>query len=105
MCDIRTLCRKNQAHISHCANCQTVYIWHNNLVLNFTPQEFQLFYESLEHQQFHDCSMTFPDGEERVVVHSPYRDISFTFTKQEWRDMKEAMSEAILLQQVYELIR
>jgi hypothetical protein len=49
--------------------------------------------------------MMFPDGEERVIVHSPCRDISFTFTEQEWLNMKEAMNEAILLQQVYELIR
>lgn len=105
MCDIRTLCAKNQAHISHCTNCQTVYIWHNNLVLNFTPPDFQLFCETLEQQEFYDCSMMFPDGEERVVVHSPCRDISFTFTQPEWLNMKEALQEAVLLQQVYELIR
>lgn len=105
MCDIRTLCTKNQAHISHCTNCQTIYIWHNNLLLNFSPQDFQLFCDTLEHQEFYDCCMMFPDGEERVVVHSPCRDISFTFTQQEWLNMKEALNEAILLQQVYELIR
>jgi hypothetical protein len=49
--------------------------------------------------------MMFPDGEERVVVHSPCRDISFTFTQPEWENMKEALNEAVLLQQVYELIR
>ncbi|SFO23461.1 hypothetical protein SAMN05428949_4592 [Chitinophaga sp. YR627] len=105
MCDIRPLWNKNKAQISHCANCQTVYIWHNNLILNFTPKDFQLFHETLEHQDFYDCSMMFPDGEERVIVHSPCRDISFTFTLQEWLDMKEAMGEAVLLQQVYDLIR
>ncbi|MBW8688055.1 DUF6686 family protein [Chitinophaga rhizophila] len=105
MCSIRPLCNKNNAHISHCANCQTVYIWHNNLLLNFTPQDFQLFYETMQQQDFYDCSVTFPDGEERIIVHSPCRDISFTFNLQEWLDMKEAMNEAILLQQVYDLIR
>lgn len=105
MCDIRPLCIKNRAHISHCANCQTVYIWHNNIVLNFTPKDFQLFHEAMERQDFYDCSMMFPDGEERVVVHSPCRDISFTFTLPEWLNMKDAMNEAMLLQQVYDLIR
>jgi hypothetical protein len=105
MCDIKTLCIKNQAHISHCAHCQTVYIWHNNLLLNFSPKDFQLFHETLLQQRFYDCCMLFPDGEERVVVHSPCRDISFTFTQAEWQDMRDAMEEAVLMQQVYELIR
>jgi hypothetical protein len=64
-----------------------------------------LFYETIQSQEFYDCSMLFPDGEERIIVHSPCRDISFTFTHTEWIDMKEAMNEAILLQQVYDLIR
>ncbi|QHS60940.1 DUF6686 family protein [Chitinophaga agri] len=105
MCSIRQLCNKNSAQISHCANCQTVYIWHNNLLLNFSPHDFQLFHETMQQQEFYDCSMMFPDGEERIIVHSPCRDISFTFTQPEWMDMKEAMNQAILLQQVYDLIR
>lgn len=105
MCDIRTLCIKNQAQVSHCVHCQTVFIWHNNLLLNFTPQDFQAFRETMNRQDFYDCCMPFPDGEERVIIHAPSKDISFTFTKDEFADLRDAIDEALLLQQVYELIR
>ncbi|MVT09812.1 DUF6686 family protein [Chitinophaga tropicalis] len=104
MCNIRTLCSKKNAHISHCAHCRTVYIWHNNLMLNFTPHDFLQFRNMLERQDFYDCCMLFPDGEERVIVNAPCKDISFTFTQQEWIELREAIAESILMQEVYELI-
>lgn len=105
MCEIRTLCIKNQAHISHCTHCQTMYIWHNNLMLNFAPEDFQQFRQMLSRQEFYDCCMLFPDGEERVIIHAPTKDVSFTFTRAEWLDLKEAMDESFLMKEVYELIR
>lgn len=105
MCEIRTLCIKNQTHISHCTHCQTMYIWHNNLMLNFTPDDFQIFREMLRLQEFYDCCMLFPDGEERMIINAPCKDISFTFTRGEWLDLKEAMDESFLMKEVYELIR
>jgi hypothetical protein len=105
MCDIKTLCIKNQAHISQCSHCQTMYIWHSNLMLNFTPETFEEFREILFRQEFHDCCMLFPDGEERVIIHAPWRDLSFTFTYTELRDLKEAIDESLLMREVYALIR
>lgn len=105
MCDIRTLCIKNTAQISHCMHCQTVFIWHSNLLLNFSPQDFQFFRETMNRQDFVDCCMVFPDGAERVIIHAPCKDISFTFTQDEFNDLRDAIDEALLLQQVYELIR
>ncbi|SEW02583.1 hypothetical protein SAMN05428988_1375 [Chitinophaga sp. YR573] len=105
MCAIRTLCIKNEAHISHCTHCQTMYIWHNNLMLNFTPEDFEEFRYILNRQEFHDCCLLFPDGEERVIVHAPCRDISFTFTRGQLEDLKAAMDESFLMKEVYELIK
>ena len=81
MCDLRTLCIKEQAQISHCIHCQTIYIWHNNLLLNLSPQDFRYFKETMNRQAFDDCCMVFPDGEERVIIHAPCKDISFTFSQ------------------------
>jgi hypothetical protein len=74
-------------------------------MLNFTPQDFMLFREMIDRQDFYDCCMLFPDGEERVIVNPPCKDISFTFTQREWLDLKEAIAEAVLMQEVYELIK
>lgn len=73
-------------------------------MLNFTPQDFLQFRNMLERQDFYDCCMLFPDGEERVIVNAPCKDISFTFTQQEWIELREAIAESILMQEVYELI-
>ena len=74
-------------------------------MLNFTPQNFLQFRNMLEQQDFYDCCMLFPDGEERIIVNAPCKDISFTFTQQEWIDLREAIAESVLMQEVYELIR
>jgi hypothetical protein len=74
-------------------------------MLNFTPEDFEQFRYILNRQEFHDCCLLFPDGEERVIVHAPCRDISFTFTRGQLLDLKEAMDESFLMKEVYELIK
>ncbi len=104
MCETRTLARKEQAFIGHCINCKTVYLWHGNLLLHFTPDEFVQFSTTLHRHEFCEYSMPFPDEEERVILHSPCQDVSFTFTKTEWTILKSTVDEAVMMQQVYALI-
>ena len=104
MCENRTLAQVAQAHISQCTYCKAVFLWHNNLLLNFSQDDFAQFSQSLHQRDFDDYSVPFPDGEDRVIMHSPCQDISFTFTRPEWTDMRAAVSEALLMQQVYALI-
>jgi hypothetical protein len=104
MCENRTLAQVAQAHISQCTNCKTVFLWHNNLLLNFPQEDFEQFSRALQQRQFDDYCVPFPDGEERVIMHSPCPDISFSFSRTEWTDMRAAVSEALLMQQVYALI-
>jgi hypothetical protein len=104
MCENRTLAQVAQAHISQCTYCKTVFLWHNNLLLNFPQEDFVQFSHALQQRVFDDYCVPFPDGEERVIMHSPSPDISFSFTRAEWTDMRAAVSEALLMQQVYALI-
>lgn len=104
MCENRTLAQVAQAHISQCMNCKAVFLWHGNLLLNFSQDDFVQFSQALHKRDFGDYSVPFPDQEDRVIMHSPCQDISFTFTRSEWADMKAAVNEALLMQQVYALI-
>ncbi len=104
MCENRNLAQVGLAHISQCMYCKTVFLWHGNLLLHLTQDDFKLFRDSLHQRDFDDYSVPFPDQEERVIMHSPCQDISFTFTRPEWTDMKAAVDEAWLMQQVYALI-
>ncbi|SEK45461.1 hypothetical protein SAMN04488505_101231 [Chitinophaga rupis] len=104
MCETRILSRKGQMRIGHCVHCKTVFLWHGNVLLHFTPNDFVQFSETLGHREFCDHSLPFPDDEERVIIHTPCQDISFTFTKAEWETLRAAVEEALLMQQVYALI-
>lgn len=104
MCDTRTLAQTGQAHISQCQHCKMIFLWHGNLLLSFAPDDFLQFRTTLHQRKFDDYALPFPDAAERVIMHSPCHDISFTFTKAEWADMLAAVEEALLMQQVYALI-
>jgi hypothetical protein len=104
MCDTRILARKEQAYISQCTHCKTIYLWHGNLLLNFRPDDFSLFREALYQREFCECATPFPDEEERVIIHSPVHDVSFTFSKAEWQNLQSVVDEALLMHQVYALL-
>ena len=104
MCQTQILSQKGASFISHCPDCQMINIWNNNLMLYFTPQQFDSFNDFITNLVFSERSFPFPDGEERVILCTPNRDINFVFTLQEYRELSEAMEEAVYLRQVYQLL-
>ncbi|WP_237073502.1 DUF6686 family protein [Mucilaginibacter mali] len=104
MCETRVLSQQGSAIISHCADCQTVFIWHNNLVLNFTRNQFADFRRFADDMDFDDRALPFPDGYDRAVLRTPHNDINFAFTLGEWDNFKQAMDEAAYMLEVYSLM-
>ncbi|HEU4555868.1 MAG TPA: hypothetical protein VFS25_23690 [Chitinophaga sp.] len=104
MCETRMLAHKGHTHIGHCMQCKTVFLWHGNVLLNFTPDDFIHFSKALNRGKFSECALPFPDNQERVIVHTPCYDISFTFTRAEWEVMVATVQEALLMQEVYTLV-
>jgi hypothetical protein len=41
---------------------------------------------------------------DRAVLKTPVDHINFTFTLEEWEDLKDAMDEAMYMQKVFDLI-
>ena len=101
MCETRILTQKGQSVISHCADCGMINIWHQNLMLCFTPEQFSSFHRFTQEMEFDDRCFPFPDGSERVVLCTPNRDINFVFTDTEWDDFNAAMLEAMYMMEVY----
>ena len=104
MCETKILTQKGSTVISHCADCGMLNIWHQNLMLCFTPEQFGQFKVFTRELEFDDRSFPFPDGSERLVLCTPNRDINFVFTETEWDDFNEAMVEASYLIEVYNTI-
>lgn len=86
MCENRILSQRGQTIISHCQACGMLNIWHQNLLLALTPEQFNSFRKFTEELDFEERSHPFPDGTERAILCTPNRDINFVFTWDEWQD-------------------
>ncbi|WP_110587374.1 DUF6686 family protein [Mucilaginibacter sp. Mucisp86] len=104
MCDAKILSQKGTSVVSRCSECQCLFIWHHNLILSFTPDQFIQFKNFAIDLDFGDHSFPFPDGQERVVMRTPVNDIQLTFTVDEWEDFHASMDEAIYMQEIYAMV-
>ena len=104
MCQKITLSKKGVAHISYCSQCKFIYIWHHNIMLTFSITQFKAFKKHTESPDFNEDFYSFPDGENRLILHTPNSDICFSFTEDEWTNFYAAMEEAEYMQEVYQLI-
>lgn len=84
--------------------CKALTLWHRNVVLNFTPAQFNIFKDFTERLDVQDCLFPFPDGEERLILRTPNTDISFAFTTDEWNNFHLSMGEAAYMQSIYKII-
>jgi hypothetical protein len=104
MCDAKILSQKGAAMISRCSDCRGLFIWNNNVVLNFTAEQFNKFRNFTRDLIIDDYTLPFPDGNDRVVMRTPAADVNLTFTPTEWQDFNAAMEEATHMLAVYELM-
>lgn len=105
MCKTRILSSRDQTIVSGCMGCGTFYLWHNNLLINFSAEAFQEFRKMVNELPFYKNSLPFPDEEERVIVHTPHEDICFAFDYEEFELFKMAIDEALYMNEVYTLMR
>jgi hypothetical protein len=104
MCEAKNLSKKGMSIVSQCPESKLISIWHNNLILNFTPRQFNNFRTVAQKFDFDERSRPFPDNQVRAVLKTPVDHVNFTFTVDEWEDFLDAMDEAFYMQQVLELI-
>lgn len=104
MCDTRTLSSSNSVFISHCVGCRSIFLWHDNLIVGFTPEQFHSFRNLISNYEFEDGAVPFPDDAERVLVRLPSKDFSMAFTEEEWEVLREVVNEALYMHQVHELL-
>ncbi|MDQ4141646.1 MAG: hypothetical protein M3142_14145 [Bacteroidota bacterium] len=105
MCEILILSCKNATTISQCLHCQTIFLWHNNLLLSFTQAEFLSFQKVTTQFDFTEHSLPFPDNINRLVIQLPQQQVGFAFTNEEWEDLLTVIRESLLMQEVYEAMR
>lgn len=90
--------------VSQCLHCHVLFIWHQNLLLSFTPEKFKSFRRTINSIEYEAHSNYFPDGKERAIVSTPNPEISFAFTSDEWTVFKDALNEGAYMQEIYALM-
>lgn len=105
MCKTRILSCKDRTIISQCVDCSEISLWHNNLLLNFSVDDFLDFQQVVNSQCFDDCCIAFPDGEDRIIIRTPDTAICFTFYEEELEWFKQAIEEALHMASIYALFK
>lgn len=101
MCKTRVLSTKGETVVSACIGCNMYYLWHNNLLLNFTADGLETFRGVINSLPFHKNSLPFPDDTERIILHTPNEDVCFAFAYDEFELFKAAIDEAMFMNEVY----
>ncbi|MGO3108101.1 DUF6686 family protein [Sphingobacterium sp. JB170] len=95
MCKLKTLSREGKTTITQTTCCQIIHIWHSNLILRLDAQALSDFSRFLDEVLFETACVEFPDGEWKVIIHTPNPEISFAFDEWEFADFKTAVHDAL----------
>lgn len=105
MCNSVVLKSTATTLLSQCVECKTIFLWHNNFVINYSAQEFEAFRKIVNHSEFDSNSLPFPDNIERIIVRTPHESINLTFTEEEWVSLKNVLDEGQFVLQIYEMMK
>jgi len=104
MCKTIVLSQRENITVAQCTNCKVLNIWRSGVLMNFSFQQFDAFYESTRRLEFDDYLESRPDGQEVVILSTPFPDISLVFTRLEWQEFFDVLSEATYMKRIYELV-
>lgn len=104
MCETKILTRTTLTEIDYCVKCRSVFLWHNNILMTFSEDEFSTFHRTLGQYSFSDCSMLFSDNVQRISICTPYNNINLVFDLVQWLDLRQAMEEASCMKEIYTLL-
>lgn len=105
MCVNKLLAQCGSTVIHHCPDCGMLNVWHNNLLLCFTPEQFNAFYNFAAELNLNERIFLFSDGSERLILCTPNTDINFVFTLFEWQEFKSAMAEAYYMHEINSILK
>ncbi len=104
MCETKILTRTPLTEIDYCVKCRSVFLWHNNILMTFSEEEFSTFHSTLGQYDFSECSMLFSDKVHRISICTPYNAINLVFDLTQWLDLRQAMEEASCMKEIYALL-
>ena len=104
MCKTTVLSQNDNITIAQCNNCKVLNIWRAGVLMNFSFDQFEAFYQSTKKLSFDDYLENRPDGKEVVILSTPFPDISLVFTRYEWEEFFHKVDEALYMRRIYEMV-
>lgn len=92
------------AYVVRCTHCQDISFCYKNLILRFKPEGFKTFMDSFSQIDFKKSAVSFPDEKKYILVNSYHKDIQLRFTEQEFEDMKDLLSPAVLMLETWDIL-
>lgn len=84
------------AKIGICSNCETVYLYHHNLLISFSYSQFENFSAAISKIHFDDAVVYLPDNSEGLVLRTMHKDIRMVFDREEFYNLQQAVAIAQL---------
>lgn len=103
-CNLKVLTTYESGFVGIGRQCGLFHVSFNNILLHFTFREFQAFRKIARRLQTSNCFIPFPDNTDRLVLHTPYEGINFSFTTAEMADFVDALNEGHYMWEVHRLI-
>lgn len=91
-------------NVSKCKDCGRMGLYYKNLLIGFEQVDFECFASSFDDVYFEKYSSEFPDGKQHIVINSAHKDIQFTFTREEFQELKDILAQSLLLLQTHEIL-
>lgn len=104
MCNTNILAQSQNIIISQCKNCKVLNIWRTGVLMNFSFEQFDAFHAATKKLHFDDYAERHPNGDEVVILSTPFPDMSLVFTRDEWQEFFVKIDEALYMKRVYELV-
>ncbi|MEL7002033.1 MAG: DUF6686 family protein [Bacteroidota bacterium] len=96
-CKPKILVNGDYFNIAKCRCCNRIGLYYKNILIGFESIDFDCFAKSFLDIFFEKYKTEFPDGKDHIVINSAHKDIQFTFTRQEYIELKDMIQQARLL--------
>jgi len=104
-CRLKILSKNNLGFISMPENQNIIHLCFNNLLINFSKEDFITFRKIVKDIYKENEPISFPDGRKRMLLSSPYQGINFSFDHFEMTELVRSLDEAYYMERIYSYLQ
>lgn len=104
-CSLKILSKNDLGFISMPENQNIIHLCFNNILINFSKEDFFTFRRIVKDIFKENEPISFPDGRERILLNSPYQGINFSFNRIEMAELVRSLDEAYYMERIYSYLQ